>query len=172
MIIQKSAYWLMWLLLFPVGLAFGQATSPEASKIDRLYQRFSESYPKLDSRSLGNCYADNALLINHYQNNLPQILAGKPAILADFLAYFDQLKKEKQKPTIEFVISRRTIAKDRAYDLGYYKFTLSDSTGAGQSSYGKLAIVLAKGKGGEWRFLTDTNSTATEAEYEKAKTSR
>lgn len=156
-------------LLFNYGLVFAQADSVTSAQIDRVYKKFSEGYVKLDPVLVGECYTDDAIGISHYSGRPPKILDGKKTIIYDFTFFFNRLKQEKKQVGISFLITKRTIFGNRAYDIGFYKLVSIDSIGNARNSYGKIAIVLIKQKNKSWKFLTDTNSSSNEDEYERAK---
>lgn len=165
----KKTIFLLCLLSLNSDLLFAQSDNVEHKEIDLVYKKFSEGYLKLDPIFVGDCYADNSVEISHYTGKAPKIIDGKKAITDDFTAFFNRIKQEKKKVAIEFLFSKRTITKKRASDIGFYKLTSTDSIGKSKTSYGKIAIVLVKDKRNKWKFLTDTNSSSNEEEYEQAK---
>jgi CubicO group peptidase (beta-lactamase class C family)/ketosteroid isomerase-like protein len=150
---------------------FGQSDISEGEQIDFVYKKFSEGYTNLDPLLVSECYTNNSVEISHYLGKAPKIIDGKKAITNDFTDFFISLKKQNKKVSIDFLISKRTITNKKAYDIGFYKLTSTDSIGKAKISYGKIAIILIKEKRGNWKFLTDTNSSSNEDEYGQANSS-
>jgi CubicO group peptidase (beta-lactamase class C family)/ketosteroid isomerase-like protein len=165
----NNIYLVICFLVLNCSLLYGQTDNSEGRQIDFVYQNFSKGYLNLDPIFVGECYADNAVVISLYTGKSPKIFDGKKAIIADFTAFFTRLKQENKKVTIDFLISKRTITKKKASDVGFYRLVSTDSTGKSKTSYGKIAIVLVKDKSNKWKFLTDTNSSSDESEYLQAK---
>lgn len=166
---QSKIHLITCLLLLNYGLVFGQPDSPADKQIDLVYNKFSEGYAKLDPILVGDCYADNSIEISHYSGKAAKILEGKEKIVDDFTVFFNRLKQENKKVDIDFLITKRTISNTKAHDIGFYKLVSIDSNGKSRSSYGKIAIVLQREKNNNWKFITDTNSSSNEDEYEKAR---
>lgn len=165
---MNHPYLIVCIILFSFNTSISQIDHAQVKQIDLVYKKFSEGYLKLDSKLVGDCYADNACVISHYSGKTPEIIDGKKAITADFNAFFNGLKQAKKKVTIDFIFSKRTINKKKAYDIGFYKLLSVDSLGKSKITYGKFAIVLIQDKHKNWKFLTDTNSSSNEEEFLKA----
>jgi ketosteroid isomerase-like protein len=144
-------------------------TKEESLKIDSVYQLFSHSYTTFDAVLTSSCYSENAVSIAHYDGKIPYILDGHKAILEDFKSFFTTIKSNNQTMTIEFKIIERTKKNDKIFDIGYYKVTYSKDNKIMDNEYGKVAIILAKNAENKWKYATDTNSTASEKEFNTAK---
>ena len=144
-------------------------TKEESIKIDSIYQSFSYSYTVLNPDLTANCYLINAVSIAHYEGRKPFILNGKQAILDDFKSFFTSIKDNKQTMTIAFKIIERTLNNNKIFDIGYYQLTFFKEEKEIEKSFGKIAIILAKDVNNNWKYETDTNSSCTELEFNKAK---
>jgi hypothetical protein len=143
-------------------------TKEESIKIDSLYQLFSYSYTVLNAEITSSCYLENAVSIAHYENKKPFILNGNKAILNDFKDFFNSIKDNKQTMTIVFKIIDRQLINGKIFDIGYYKVSFLKDGKEIDKSYGKVAIILAKNAENKWKYETDTNSTCSELEFNKA----
>ena len=160
------------LLIINLGVLNAQnnsVTKEESLKIDSVYQAFSYSYTVLNPELTANCYTENAVSIAHYDNKKPFILNGKQAILDDFKGFFTSIKDNKQTMTIDFKIIERTLNNNKIFDIGYYQLTFFKEGKEIEKSFGKVAIILAKDANHQWKYETDTNSSCTELEFNKAK---
>jgi hypothetical protein len=143
-------------------------TKEESLKIDSIYQSFSDAYATFNAEKMSNCYAENAVSIAHYEGKKPFILNGKKAILNDCNDFFNAIKSNKQTLKIEFKIIERTLNNGKIFDIGYYKLIYLKDNKIMGIDYGKVAIILAKNAENKWHYETDTNSTASELEFNKA----
>jgi ketosteroid isomerase-like protein len=143
-------------------------TKEESAAIDSVYQSFSHSYTTFDFDLTTACYLENAVSIAHYDGKIPFILNGNKEILEEFKSFFNTIKSNNQTMTIEFKIIERTKKNDKIFDIGYYKVTYLKDNKIIENEYGKVAIILAKNAQNKWKYATDTNSTATELEFNKA----
>jgi hypothetical protein len=159
---------LLFINLSTLSAQNSKPTKEESAAIDSVYQAFSESYITFDADLTARCYAENGVSIAHYEGKAPYILNGNKEILNDFKSFFTTIKGNNQTMTIAFKIIERTKKNDKIFDIGYYKVTYSKDNKIMGSEYGKVAIILAKNAQNKWKYETDTNSTASESEFNKA----
>jgi ketosteroid isomerase-like protein len=143
-------------------------TKEESAAIDSVYQSFSHSYTTFDFDLTTACYLENAVSVAHYEGKVPYILNGQKEILDDFKSFFTTIKGNNQTMTITFKIIERTKKNDKIFDIGYYKVSFFKDGKEIDKAFGKVAIILAKNAENKWKYLTDTNSTASELEFNKA----
>jgi hypothetical protein len=143
-------------------------TKEESATIDSVYQVFSHSYTTFDADLTSRCYAENAVSIAHYEGKVPYILNGQKEILEDFKSFFMTIKGNNQTMTIAFKIIERTKKNDKIFDIGYYKVSFFKDGKEIDKAFGKVAIILAKNAKNKWKYETDTNSTASELEFNNA----
>ena len=163
---------ILFLLIINSGFLNAQnnsVTKEESLKIDSVYHAFSYSYTVLNPELTANCYLINAVSIAHYDNRKPFILNGKQAILDDFKGFFSSIKDNKQTMTITFKIIERTLNNNKIFDIGYYQLSFVKDGKDIEKSFGKVAIILVKDANNQWKYETDTNSSCTELEFNKAK---
>ena len=168
---MKQRFFYLFLFAFNAFILNAQNNKPtkeESLEIESIYQSFSAAYATFNAEKMSNCYLDNAVSIAHYEGKKPFILNGKKAILNDCNDFFNAIKSNKQTLTIEFKIIERTINNKKIFDIGYYKLTILKDNKIIEINYGKIAIILAKNTENKWKYETDTNSTASELEFNKA----
>ena len=166
---QYTIFTLLFLIHFGILNAQNtKTTKEESAAIDSVYQLFSDSYTSFDADWAARCYAENAVSIAHYEGKVPYILNGHKEILDDFKSFFNTIKSNNQTMTIAFKIIERTKKNDKIFDIGYYKLSFLKDGKEVDKAFGKVAIILAKNAKNKWQYETDTNSTATESEFNKS----
>ncbi len=166
---QKKNLKLIIILLFTISQALAQtkmSTATDTSPgIDSVFLQFSEAYRTLDSLALGQLYIPNGAIIRHEAGDPPMVIQGRENITQYFSRTFETLRTQRISLTIEFKTLSLIVDGTKANAIGYYKVTRQEQQGQ-RHSYGKFAILLQK-SGGQWYFITDTESRATEDEWKK-----
>jgi ketosteroid isomerase-like protein len=133
--------------------------------IDSVFVRFSEAYRNLDALALKQLYIPEGAIIRHEAGNPPVVIQGQENIKQYFSRTFGALRAQRTALTIEFKTLTVIVDSTKATGIGYYKVSLHEQQGL-RYSYGKFAVLLHK-SGGQWYFITDTESRATEDEWKK-----
>ena len=85
-------------------------------------------------------------------------------MLEKFSSWFESMKAQDRKMTIQFEIFQRQISGDLGYDVGVYTLHYYTKEGKVQSEHkGKFVVVLTK-EDGKWRFQVDGYSDITPPE--------
>jgi hypothetical protein len=66
--------------------------------------------------------------------------------------------KTKQTRMLELRFTQRIAANDRAFEVGYYKFTSIAPNGSIRKGYGKFHVLLRR-QNGTWKILMDADSS-------------
>lgn len=69
-----------------------------------------------------------------------------------------QTQKVNRKRTLELRFVQRIAAHDRAFEVGYFKFTGTDPDGTTRYGYGKFHVLLRK-ENGIWKILMDADAS-------------
>jgi hypothetical protein len=133
--------------------------------IDSVFLRFSEAYRTLDELALRKLYIQDGVIIRHEAEDLPMVIQGRENITQYFSRTFETLRAQRISLTIEFKTLSLFVNDTKATGIGYYKVTRQEQQGQ-RYSYGKFAVLLQK-LGGQWHFITDTESKATEDDWKK-----
>lgn len=82
----------------------------------------------------------------------------------------ERTKKANQKRSIELRFIQRIASHDRAFEIGYYKFTSIQPDRTPRSGYGKFYVLLRK-ENGAWKIAMDADASdkADEAAFLSAK---
>jgi len=70
----------------------------------------------------------------------------------------ENARKTNQKRTIELRYTQRIAANNKAFEMGYYKFTSFQSDGTTRNGYGKFHVLLRK-ENGTWKILMDADAS-------------
>lgn len=70
----------------------------------------------------------------------------------------EQTQKANRKRSLELRFIQRITAGDRAFEVGYYKFTSFEPDGTVRNGYGKFHVLLRKEKG-TWKILMDADAS-------------
>lgn len=138
------------------------------SELSVPYETFSKGYQSLDAELISSSYAQDAILINVYNDAEPKSYQGRQRIQDFFAETMERAKSENLKLKITFKISERQLLEETALDNGFYKLEIVNQSRTSRQRYGKFSIVLKK-ESDAWKFFVDTNASATEEEYQNAK---
>lgn len=133
---------------------------------DQPYHKFSKAYESLNATLLAEAYTEKAVLMNLYEDAEPASFRGRPKIQDFFAELFTVAQNDDRSLNITFYVTDRQLFANQILDNGFYKLSVSSAQQAGYDRYGKFSIVLQQ-ESGEWKFLLDSNASATQAEYEK-----
>lgn len=149
--------------IFPDSL---QAQSPAnvPAGVDAVYERMSLSYELRDADAVADLYAENALYI------LPDadrdVVEGRDAIRDIFADFFEAVALQQQELSIAFRFLRQDHHGDVAYDVGYYRVSVSRKGKEMSASTGKFSTVLRRMDDDRWRFVVDAYSPAPREAYD------
>lgn len=165
-IIRRKIFNLIIISLLTVSHSIAQTKISSAPGIDSVFLRFSEAYRTQNALALRQLYAPAGAIIRHEAGNPPMVIQGHENITQYFSTAFETLRAQRTSITIVFKTLSLIADDTRATVIGYYKIT-RDEQQSQRDSYGKFAVLLQK-SGGQWYFITDTESRATEDEWKKS----
>ena len=67
-------------------------------------------------------------------------------------------RKANRKRTIELRFIQRIVSNDKAFEVGYYKYTGIQPDGSSHYGYGKFHVLLLK-EGSNWKILMDGDAS-------------
>ena len=154
-------------LILIFSFSIHMAAQQSVNAINEPYEAFSKAYASLDVTHLADYYMEDAVLVNLYENDVPNSVKGATAIKDYFQSFFKKIKGSGQTLALTLKITDREKVNNRYFDNGYYKLTRTGPEQAVQIGYGKLSTVLIWDEG-KWKFQVDANTNTTEMEYENA----
>lgn len=150
--------------LFVQGLAYSQTS---ASQPDELYQAFVQAYADLNVDNITRLYAENATIINLYDDQLPASISGQKAIRDFYQQYFKSVANNQQKMKLTFKVVQRDTQTNTINDCGYFLLEISKVGQPTTTLYGRFCTQLQY-VNHRWQFSTDAATHATITEYETA----
>jgi ketosteroid isomerase-like protein len=122
--------------------------------IQAFKEQNTEQFMSVHSRSLARVDQDGKKITGYekyYSNNQRNNAASK---------------EKRRKVSIELRFTQRIASSDKAFEVGYYKFTSTSTDGKVHNGYGKFHVLLQK-ENGTWKIVmdADTNEGATEEAF-------
>lgn len=139
------------LTILPLMLLVGAA--PE--QIDP-FVGLSEAYRTRDASAAAVLYAPDATVIYRYEGAPEERHVGTASITQSFRQLFDQIA-----PNERIDLNFRIVVRSELRGTGLYRLRI----GAGVTSFGRFAVTF----GPDGRFLSDTSTSATLADFEGAR---
>ena len=116
----------------------------------------SEAYRTRDATAAGAMYSSSATVVYRYDGAPEERHVGTTAITRSFRRLFDQIEPgERVDLNFRFVVRKGTEG------TGLYRLRI----GSGVTSYGRFSVTF----GPDGRFLSDTSTSATLADFESAR---
>lgn len=129
-----------------------------------VYERMSLSYELRDADAVADLYAEDAQYILPDADQ--EVVNGRDAIRDIFAAFFEAVALQQQELSIDFRFLRRDQHGDVAYDVGYYRVSVSRKGEEMSASTGKFSTVLRRMDDDRWRFVVDAYSPAPHEAYD------
>ena len=70
----------------------------------------------------------------------------------------ESTKRSNQKRTLELRFIQRIAENDKAFEVGYYKFTGIQADGKTRNGYGKFHVLLRR-ENGIWKIVMDADAS-------------
>lgn len=144
------------------------------SQSDSLQRQINEQVWKPFIKAINN--GDNEALSTVHSKEVARVMQDDGKIIG-YNEYFKKMpdsikaKWSDWKSNIELRFLQRIASADKAYEIGYYKTTSTNSkTGEKRTGYGKFHVLLRK-ENGVWKILmdADANEKTDEAVFLTAK---
>jgi ketosteroid isomerase-like protein len=147
---------------------------PAFSQPDSLQKQINEQVWKPFIKAINS--GDNDALSEVHSKEVARVMQDDGKIIG-YSEYFKKIpdsikaKWSDWKSNIELRFLRRIASADKAFEIGYYKTTSTNSkTGEKRTGYGKFHVLLRK-ESGRWKILmdADANEKTDEAVFITAK---
>lgn len=136
-----------------------QQSSQTEAEINQVYEKLKKAYQNLDPAPIEELYAEDAYYLQ--PGNRQAIQQGNREIKLSFAEYFSSVRESGGKLSIAFCFQNREVHNTVAYDVGYYKLTLTNKEGVQEKpDVGKFITVLEKQPDGSWKFTVDAFNAA------------
>lgn len=153
------------LILFPGFLVFAQDNKVTKEINEQVWATFIKSFSNGDEESFKSVHSKNVVRViqddgeifgyDQYFKKIPDSLKAKWALW---------------KKNIELRFTQRISGEDKAFEVGYYKTTSTNTqTGEHRKSFGRFHVLLLK-ENGAWKIVmdADTGEGASEENFNKA----
>ncbi len=158
---RKYSFWLFYLGCYLVFLCCQSDAHPQTSKsvdqskINEVYDHFSDAYRTLDISLVDHIYLDSAI----YLNPGSTIQFGKSSFIDSFSDMFERTRRDSTTLDIQFRILDRQVVNDLAVDVGYFRLVRTRDTTL-STNVGKFITVLKEQPDKSWKFIADGYSQA------------
>ncbi len=140
----------------------GAAAHAQGADPNAVYERFAAAYNARDAQTLvTTAYAEDAIYV---RGDAASLATGRDAILGVYSPMFANMTSNAETPQLSFRLAARSATEDMITDVGWYRLRITDAEGEVlNTSYGRFLTVMTKTDEGEWTFLRDLDTGATEA---------
>jgi ketosteroid isomerase-like protein len=160
------------ILLMTAGLLFmnlaglAQADSLQQQINDQVWKPFIQTFSNMDTEGF----------MAVHSKDMARVLQDNKRI-TDYTQYYESNKrsneysrKNNEKRNIGLRFIQRIAGNDKAFEIGYYKVTVTSPDGKTRNFYGKFHVLLRK-ENGIWKILmdADANEKTDEAVFQSAK---
>jgi len=148
------------LVLIQNTAGFSQPDSLRQQINQQVWKPFMKAFNDLDtegfmavhSREMSRVIQDGNLIYGHDKYNMEMKQGNENA------------KKTNQRRTLELRFTQRIAANDRAFEVGYYKFTSIERNGNIRKGFGKFHVLLRR-ENGTWKILMDADASEKTDEH-------
>ena len=146
--------------------AYAQADSLQQQINQQVWKPFIQSFNNLDTKGFMSVHSKEMTRVIQDGNTL-----------YGFDRYYRETEegnqstiKANRKRTIELRFTQRIAADNKAFEVGYYKFTSLQPDGTSRNGYGKFHVLLRR-ENGMWKILMDADASekTDEATFQSAK---
>jgi len=153
-------------LLLKSQCGYAQSDSLQQQINDQVWKPFIQTYNNMD--------AEGFMAV--HSKDMSRVLQDDKRI-TNYTQYYESnkrnnaySKKHNEKRKIELRFIQRIAGNDKAFEVGYYKVTITSPDGKVRSFYGKFHVLMRK-ENGVWKILmdADANEKTDEAVFQSAK---
>jgi ketosteroid isomerase-like protein len=139
------------------GMLLAQTDQEEINR--QVWHPFMKCYEKLDAAQFMSLHSRELLRVELDENRM----MGYEGYTDYYQDFFGRFRKTGEKIRIRFSFTHRISDGKKAYEKGYYEFTLHSAKG-NVKAYGAFSVVLKKEQG-QWKIImdSDTNKDMNEA---------
>ena len=147
------------ILIFVSTSGYPQADSLQKQIDAQVWKPFIKSFNELDTKGF----------MAVHSSDMTRVIQDGNAIFGYEQYYLQneqgnqQTEKSNRKRTLELRFSQRIAGNDRAFEIGYYKFTSFQPDGTSRKGYGKFHVLLRK-ESGVWKILMDADASENTTE--------
>ena len=141
-------------ILLAHGHAYSQADSLQQHINQQVWKPFIQSFNNLDTKGFMAVHSREMTRVIQDGNTI----YGYDRYYKETEAGNESTRKSNRKRTLELRFTQRIAANDRAFEVGYYKFTSIQPDGTTRNGYGKFHVLLRK-ENGTWKIFMDADAS-------------
>jgi hypothetical protein len=155
-------------ILFATALMFlaAPAFAQENVAVNSVYDRMSAAYASRDRAQLSSIFHPQMVTSSATPGQAAVI--GGAAMIELVGAGLDRLRTDNRQAELSFRIIHRSWVGETAVDLGVLRMRFWGGERQERTVYSRFLSTLIKREDGAWVFLTDSPSSATEADWHRA----
>ena len=148
------------------SFSYAQADSLQQQINQYVWKPFIQSFNNLDTKGFMSVHSKDMTRVIQDGNTL----YGYDTYYRETERGNQSTIKANRKRTIELRFTQRIASGDKAFEVGYYKFTSIQPDGTSRNGYGKFHVLLRK-ENGMWKILMDADASdkTDEASFQSAK---
>ncbi len=146
--------------------AYAQADSLQQQINQQVWKPFIQSFNNLDTKGFMSVHSKEMTRVVQDGNTL----YGYDRYYRETEQGNQSTIKANRKRTIELRFTQRIASYNKAFEVGYYKFTSVQPDGTSRNGYGKFHVLLRR-ENGTWKILMDADASekTDEATFQSAK---
>ncbi len=143
-----------WIILFSFcNITLAQNSNPQQEINEQVWKPFIRAFNSDDNEAFKSVHSKDVVRVIQDDN-----------YLMDYNQYFQKIPDSTKakwadwKKNIELRFLQRIASKDKAFEVGYYKTTSTNTvTGEKRTGFGKFHVLLRK-EDGVWKILMDADA--------------
>ena len=145
---------------------YAQADSLQQQINQQVWKPFIQSFNNLDTKGFMSVHSKEMTRVVQDGNTL----YGYDRYYRETEQGNQSTIKANRKRTIELRFTQRIASYNKAFEVGYYKFTSVQPDGTSRNGYGKFHVLLRR-ENGTWKILMDADASekTDEATFQSAK---
>jgi ketosteroid isomerase-like protein len=142
------------LVIFSCKTTFSQSDSLQQQINNQVWKPFIRSFSNMDTKSF----------MDVHSHDMTRVIQDGNTIYGYERYYHENEQGDKRnrqaghKRSIELRFMQRIAANDKAFEVGYYKTTVTHADGKVSSGYGKFHVLLRR-ENGTWKILMDADAS-------------
>lgn len=148
------------------SFSYAQADSLQQQINQHVWKPFIQSFNNLDTKGFMSVHSKDMTRVIQDGN----LLYGYETYYRETEQGNQSTIKANRKRTLELRFTQRIASGDKAFEVGYYKFTSLHPDGTSRNGYGKFHVLLRK-ENGTWKILMDADASdkTDETTFQSAK---
>jgi ketosteroid isomerase-like protein len=141
-------------MLLIANNAFAQSDSLQKQINNDVWKPFISAFNNLDTDGFMSVHSKDMTRVIQDNN----MIFGYEKYYQENKASDERSRQNKSKRNIELRFVQRIAGNDRAFEVGYFKGTVTSESGNSRNFYGKFHVLMRK-ENGKWKILMDADAS-------------